>query len=137
MQQPIKVLIADDNRHMRGSLQVILSAVEEFQIVGEASNGEEAVKMAKELQPDIVLLDINMTPVNGFEATRQIVKHNPGTKIIALSLHKEASYCRNILSLGARGYVTKSSRYVDIIDAIKAVADGGSYIDKSLQGKIY
>ena len=134
MQEPITVLIADDNAHMRESLRVMLSALENVLLAGEACNGEEAITMATELKPDVMLVDINMSPVNGFEATRKILKQNPSIKIIALSLHKEVSYCRNMLRLGARGYVSKSSSYAEILEAIREVAGGRKYVDKSIAG---
>jgi DNA-binding NarL/FixJ family response regulator len=134
MPKPITVLIAEDNFHMRESLQVLFAPLENIHVVGEACNGDEAIAMAEQFQPDIVLMDINMSPVNGFEATRKIHKNNPAIKIIGLSLHAEVSYCRNMLRLGARGYVTKSSPYNEIIVAINEVAAGGKYIDKRIQG---
>jgi DNA-binding NarL/FixJ family response regulator len=134
MPKPISVLIADDNHHIRESLHVLLGPLENMVLVGDASNGEEAIAMAAELNPDIILMDINMSPVNGFEATRKILKQNPDVKIIGLSLHVEASYCRNMLRLGARGYVTKSSPYHEIISAINEVFAGGKYIDKKISG---
>jgi DNA-binding NarL/FixJ family response regulator len=134
MPKPISVLIADDNKHIRESLQVLLQPLDHMKIVGVAKNGEEAIAMAGDLEPDIILMDINMTPVNGFEATRKILKQFPSIKIIGLSLHSEASYCRNMLRLGARGYITKSSPYTEIITAINEVAAGGKYIDKRVPG---
>jgi two-component system invasion response regulator UvrY len=134
MPKPITVLIADDNFHIRESLQILLEPLEHISLVGQASNGEEAIALAAELNPDIILMDINMSPVNGFEATRKIIKQNPAVKIIGLSLHKEVSYCRNMLRLGAKGYVTKSSPYRDIIKAIIEVAGGGKYIDQNIPG---
>ncbi|HEV7780560.1 MAG TPA: response regulator transcription factor [Chitinophagaceae bacterium] len=134
MLKPITVLVADDNFHIRESLRLLLESHDYIQLVGEAKNGEEAIALAAELQPDIILIDINMSPVNGFEATRKIVKQNPSSKIIALSLHNEVSYCRNMLRLGAKGYVTKSSPYNEIIIAITEVAAGGKYIDKNIPG---
>jgi len=136
MAKQITVLIAEDNIHVREGLRIILSPVENMQIVGEAKNGEEAIAMAAQFVPDIILMDINMSPVNGFEATRKILKQFPAMKIIGLSLHKELSYCRNLMRLGAMGYVTKSSPYEEIILAVKAVAAGGKYIDKELSGLI-
>lgn len=136
MPKPITILIADDNFHIRESLQVLLEPQENMTLVGEAKNGEEAIALAAQLSPDIVLIDINMSPVNGFEATRKILKHNPSIRIIGLSLHREISYCRNMLRLGAKGYVTKSSPYHDIITAIEEVAAGGKYIDKNIPGII-
>ena len=136
MPTPITVLIADDNSHMRESLRILLSPVENMTLVAEARNGEEAIALAAELQPDIILMDINMTPVNGFEATRKILKDFPEIKIIGLSLHKEPAYCRNLMRLGAKGYVTKSSPYEEIIIAVKAVALGENYIDKGIDDLI-
>ncbi|HMU46852.1 MAG TPA: response regulator transcription factor [Chitinophagaceae bacterium] len=134
MQKLITVLIADNNHHMRESLKVLLSAHDNISLVGEAKNGEEAMTLAAGLEPDIILMDINMSPVNGFEATRKILKQFPAIKIIGLSLHTEPSYCRNMLRLGAKGYVTKISPYSEIMVAIKEVAAGGKYIDKNIIG---
>jgi len=134
MQELITVLIADDNAHTRETLRVMLNALENIELAGEACNGEEAIQMAAELKPHVMLMDINMSPVNGFEATRKILKQNSSIRIIALSLHKEVSYCRNMLRLGAKGYVSKSSSYAEIVEAIKEVAAGGKYIDKSIAG---
>ncbi len=136
MPNPITILIADDNFHIRKSLQILLEPFENMRLVGEAKNGEEAIALAAELSPDIILIDINMSPVNGFEATRKIIKQNPFVRIIALSLNNEVSYCRNMLRLGARGYVTKSSPCNEIITAITEVAAGGKYIDKNILGII-
>ena len=127
-------MIADDNHHMRESLRIILTPNDKLSLVGEARNGEEAIAMAASLLPDIILMDINMSPVNGFEATRKILKQHPEIRIIGLSLHREVSYCRNMLRLGARGYVTKSSSYEEIVIAIMEVAAGGKYIDKNILG---
>lgn len=134
MPKLITVLIADDNALMRESLQILLEPYEHIQLVGKARNGEEAIALAEELTPDIILIDINMSPVNGFEATRKIIKKNPAVKIIGLSLHREISYCRNMMRLGARGYVTKSSSPGEIITAINEVAAGKKYIDKNIPG---
>lgn len=117
---------------MRQVLKVLLSLEDNIKLLGEAINGEEAILLAGELQPDIILMDINMSPVNGFEATRKILKQFPAIKIIGLSLHKEASYCKNMLRLGARGYITKVSPHKEIITAIIEVAGGGKYIDKNI-----
>jgi two-component system, NarL family, invasion response regulator UvrY len=135
MQKPITILIADDNRHMRESLRIVLSPLENIKILAEASNGEEAMNYFIEHRPDIVLLDINMTPVNGFEAARKILKQDPEAKIIALSLHRSVSYCRNMFRIGAKGYVIKSSPYKELLEAIQIVASGNKFIDKNI-GKL-
>jgi DNA-binding NarL/FixJ family response regulator len=106
----------------------LISRTDNFKLVGEAESGEEAILLAKELSPDIILLDINMAPINGFEATRKILKQSPSAKIIGLSVHKQPSYAKNILQLGAKGYITKSSPHKEIIYAIMQVAEGKEYI---------
>lgn len=131
--EQITVLIADNNKLMRETLGLVISGMENAELVGTAKNGEEAIVLAKEKLPDIILMDINMSPVNGFEATRKILKHNPAVKIIGLSLHKKTSYAKNLMQLGARGYVTKSATFQEIIVAIMKVAAGGKYIDKDLE----
>ena len=136
MKKQITVLIADDNQLMRETLRIVIGFIENATLIGEAVNGKEAIALAKELSPDIILMDVNMSPVNGFEATRKILKQNPAAKIIGLSLHKEVSYAKNMMKLGARGYVTKSSPHHEIIEAIEKVAAGEKYIDKGLAGRI-
>lgn len=132
MRKQITILIADDNALMRGMLRMIIDSINEISIAAECKNGEEIIALAREYSPDIILMDINMSPVNGFEATRKILKENPGIKIIGLSMHNKISYARNMMQLGACGYICKSSPYNEIIDAIKKVAGGGKYIDKSI-----
>ena len=132
MDKAITILIADDNKYMRETIRFLLSRAAELTLVGEAESGEEAISLAKKLSPDVVLIDINMSPVNGFEATRKILKTNPGTKIIGLSVHKQASYAKNILQLGAKGYVTKSSPHKEIIQAIIDVSEGKEYVCSEL-----
>ncbi len=136
MEKQITVLIVDDNNFFRESLRVLLSGLDTITLVGEAKNGEEAIALAALHSPDIVILDINMSPVNGFEATRKILKQNPAIRIIGLSMHTEPSYCKNLLRLGARGYITKSAPHSEIIEAIREVAAGGKYIDKDILGGI-
>jgi two-component system, NarL family, invasion response regulator UvrY len=128
MDKAITILIADDNKYIRETIRFLLSRVDKFMLVGEAESGEEAISLAKKLSPDVILIDINMAPVNGFEATRKILKQSPLTKIIGLSVHKQPSYAKNILQLGAKGYVTKSSPHKEIINAIMEVSEGKEYI---------
>ena len=135
MEKQITILIADDNKLMRETLRMIISNIENVILVGEAFNGEQAIALASQLSPDIILMDINMSPINGFEATRKILKQNPSAKIIGLSLHKQPSYAKNILQLGAKGYVTKSSTHQEIIKAIKIVAAGGKYFVKDAENE--
>jgi two-component system, NarL family, invasion response regulator UvrY len=133
MQKHISVLLVDDNAFMRESLRSVLSIMGNVNVVGEAKNGEDAIKLAKELSPEVILMDINMSPVNGFEATRKIVKENPAVKIIGFSHNKNISYVNNMLRLGAKGYVVKSSSYIVIMEAINRVLAGEKYIDKEIE----
>ena len=132
MDKAITILIADDNKYIRETIGFLLSRFKNLKLVGEAESGEEAISLAKQLKPDVILIDINMSPINGFEATRKILKQNPSTKIIGLSVHKQPSYAKNILQLGAKGYVTKSSSHKEIILAIKEVSEGKEYICSEL-----
>lgn len=133
----ITVLIVDDNKLMREALStILLSGIVNIQIVGNVSNGEEAIDLANKLQPDLIFMDINMSPVNGFEATRKILKQNSSIKIIGFSLHNEKSYAVNMMKLGAKGYLTKGASPEEIIEAVKKIAKGGKYIDARFKGKI-
>ncbi len=136
MRKQFTILLADDNTIMRGSLRMIIDGIEEVLVIGECRNGEEIIALAREHSPDIIVMDINMSPINGFEATRKILKEHPGIRIIGLSMHNKVSYARNMIQLGAFAYVCKSSPHNEIIDAIKKVAGGGKYIDKSLSDQI-
>lgn len=128
MDKAITILIADDNKYIRETIRFLISRIDNFQLVGEAESGEEAISLAKQLSPDVILIDINMAPINGFEATRKILKQSPSAKIIGLSVHKQPSYAKNIIQLGAKGYVTKSSPHKEIINAIMQVSEGKEYI---------
>ncbi len=136
MEKQIAILIADDNNIMRKTLRVLISEMKNAILAGEATNGEEAIALAAELLPDIILMDINMSPVNGFEATRKILIQNPAAKIIGLSLNKQPSYTKNMLKLGAKGYITKTTPHREIIEAINTVATGGKYICKDIEDKV-
>jgi DNA-binding NarL/FixJ family response regulator len=132
MADAITILVVDDNNFMRETLKFLISRVSHFKLIGEATSGQEAINMAHQFSPDIILLDINMSPINGFEATRKILKQNPLTKIIGLSVHKQPSYAKNILQLGAKGYLTKSSPHKEIIEAINNVYEGKEYVCSEL-----
>lgn len=136
MEKQITVLIAENHRFMRDSLREILSEMEDVTCSGEARNGEEAIQLAEELCPDIILMDINMSPVNGFEATRKILKQNPSIRIIGLSMHREVSYCKNLMRLGAKGFVIKNFAHEEVIEAIIQVAAGGKFISKELRDQL-
>jgi DNA-binding NarL/FixJ family response regulator len=124
----ISILLVDDHRLIRDSWSFILNSDERFEVIGETSSGEEAIEMAKTSRPDIILMDVNMSPVNGFDATKQIRKFSPGSKVIGVSMHSMPAYAKRMLQLGAMGYVTKNSAKEEMITAILEVNNGRKYI---------
>src|SRR5205085_11630110 len=116
-EEKIRIVIADDHYLIRETWKLLLEQDERFVIIKECTNGEEVILAAKNHSPDIILMDINMKPVNGFEATRKILKNNPEIKIIGLSMNNQVTYARNMLQLGARGYITKNSKKEEIVEA--------------------
>jgi DNA-binding NarL/FixJ family response regulator len=124
----IAILLVDDHKLIRDSWAFILNSDPRFEVVGEKSNGEEAIEFAKENQPDIVLMDVNMIPMSGFDAAKQILKVSPGSKIIGVSMHSMPAYAKKMLHLGAMGYITKNSSKDEMIHAIKEVYAGNKYI---------
>jgi DNA-binding NarL/FixJ family response regulator len=115
---------------------MILGAQADMEIVGEAANGREAVELAAQLHPDIVVMDVAMPELNGIEATRRLMAANPHTRVIALSMHKDSVYVREILRAGARGYLLKDSGADDLVKAIRAVAGGESYLSPAVSNAV-
>jgi two-component system invasion response regulator UvrY len=126
--EKITILIADDHKLIRETWSFILNSDQRFQVVSQCSNGEEAIAESQRLRPKVALLDINMTPITGLEATQQIRKYSPATKIIGVSMHSQPAYVKKLLKLGAHGYVTKNSPQQEMFEAIVEVNKGGRYI---------
>lgn len=126
--EKITILLVDDHRLIRDSWSFILNSDSRFEVIGETSSGEEAIEISKEKKPDVILMDVNMTPVNGFDATRQIRKFSPGSKVIGVSMHSMPAYAKRMLQLGAMGYVTKNSSKDEMITAILEVQANRKYI---------
>ena len=126
--EKITILIADDHKLIRETWTYILNSDERFEVVAECGDAEQAVELAKELTPDIVLMDINMAPFNGFEATEKIRKLSPDSKIIGVSMHSQPAYAKKMLQVGARGYVTKNSSKEEMFNAITEVFRGNKYV---------
>ena len=118
----IRIVLADDHSVVRQGFRMILNAHSDLEIVGEAGNGREAVELAATLRPDVVVMDVAMPELNGIEATRRLTADNPHVRVVALSMHKDSVYVREILRAGARGYLLKDSVADDLVAAIRAVA---------------
>jgi DNA-binding NarL/FixJ family response regulator len=124
----VTIILADDHTIVRQGLAKLLEGEPDFQVVGEAENGREAVTKVEELRPDVVIMDISMPMLNGIEATRQIKKISPRTRVIILSMHCHDRYIKELFSLGASGYLLKDSTGSDIVRAIQAAMDGDTYM---------
>jgi DNA-binding NarL/FixJ family response regulator len=132
----IRILLADDHSLVRQGFRAILSAQPDMQIVGEASNGREAVEQAQKLKPDVVVMDVAMPELNGIEATRRLIEVLPRARVLALSMHKDSVYVREILRAGARGYLLKDSVDADLIAAVRAVAKGEGWLSPSVSDAV-
>ncbi len=128
MSKKIKILLADDHAMVRKGFRMILGSQDDMEIIGGAGNGREAVEMAEQLQPDLIVMDVAMPELNGIEATRRISGASPRCRILALSMHKDSVYVREILRAGARGYLLKDSGDDDLLAAVRAVAGGEGYL---------
>jgi DNA-binding NarL/FixJ family response regulator len=124
----IRILLADDHAVVRQGFGRILAAHADMEVIGEAGNGREAVELAEELKPDLVVMDVSMPELNGIEATRRLMKAAPRTRVLALSMHKDSVYVREILRAGAQGFLLKDASDADLITAVRAVGQGQGYI---------
>lgn len=132
----IRVLIAEDHQTVREGLEMILKAQPDIEVVGEASDGQAAVEMAKLLNPDIVIMDVSMPRLNGLKATRELQRCLPNVKVLTLTRHKDNGYLRQLLSAGVAGYVLKQSPSTELLHAIRAIAAGGQYLDSGLTNRL-
>lgn len=129
----ITILIVDDHTLIRETWSFLLSGLEEeFEVIGSV-DAPKAIDLARDKRPNIVLLDINMAPLNGFDLLQMINKSTPSSKVIAVSMHTQPSYAKKMLRLGARGYVTKNSSRKEMVTAIKEVMAGNIYICKEIK----
>src|SRR5262245_28302953 len=128
MSRKIRILLADDHAVVRQGFKLILNQEPDMEVVGEASDGAETVKLALQLRPQVVIMDIGMPKMNGVEATRRIIESGIETKILILSMHKDAVYVRETLRAGAKGYLLKESIDHDLLRAIRAVAQGDGFL---------
>lgn len=128
----IRVLLVDDHALVREGIRSLLQLYEDIEVVGEAGDGREAIQKTRELEPDIVVMDISMPSMGGVEATRQILKEKPAAKIVVLSRYDNLSYARSLLEAGALGYVPKKAVSTELAAAIRAVYNGDVFLHPSI-----
>ena len=134
---PIKLLIADDHALLRQGIKNVLSLEPDFDVVGEASDGDEAIKQVESLKPDIILLDVNMPRMNGLEVTRRLKAANKVVKIIILTIHDDESYVFEVIKAGAIGYLLKDIEPGMLVNAIRTVFAGQSFIYPTLARRLF
>lgn len=127
----IKILIADDHPMFRDGIRHLLEQEQDFKVVAEAGNGEEAVQLAGEFTPDVVIMDIGMPKLNGLEATRQIKANHPNIAVLVLTIHDDEEYCLGLLEAGAAGYLLKTAYGLELVTAIRSVRFGESVLHPS------
>lgn len=128
----IRLAIAEDQRMVRELLAALLGREPDFQVVGEAASGREAIELTGRLSPDVLLLDIGLPDLDGVEVARALRKNAPGVKLLTLSIHAERHFVRRMLGAGADGYVVKSSALQELVQAIRAVAQGKLYLSPDI-----
>jgi two-component system response regulator NreC len=132
----IRLLLADDHRTVRECLRLMLEQHSDIEVVGEAGDGREAIERAETLKPDIVLMDIAMRETSGLIAARLLRQRCPNVKVVMLSQYSDDSYFQELLRVGVSGYVLKQSASVELLQAVRAVAAGGEYLDSSLTARV-
>lgn len=128
----IRIILADDHAILRHALSKSFNQENDFMVVGQAKDGRSTVELAKELAPDVVVMDIAMPDLNGMEATRQIARECPSVKVVALSMHSSNKYVREMFRSGARGYLLKDCLFEELLEAIRTVVDGKIYVSPSV-----
>ena len=131
-----RVLIVDDHAALRRGVQGILHSFPEWDLCGEAENGQEAVRMAEELRPEVIIMDMSMPVLNGLEATRLIRNSLPATKVLLLTLHSSTELVRSAFRAGARGYVLKSDAEQELMRALNVVLGNGTYVSPAIDERV-
>jgi len=128
----IRILLADDHAVVRDGLRALIEKQPDMAVVAEAADGRECVRLAEEQSPDIVMMDIAMPNMNGIEATRRVLAENPKCAVVILSMHQDESYVLGSLKAGAKGYLLKDSLRTEVVDAIRAVSQGRSFLTRKV-----
>jgi NarL family two-component system response regulator LiaR len=129
---PYSVLLVDDHKIMRDGIRTILERTPEFRVVGEAENGSDAVSLSRKLHPDVVLMDIGMPGMNGIEATTEVLRHCPSSRVMVLSMYDDENSVVAAFRSGARAFLLKRASSADLLDALRAVSKGGSYLSSQV-----
>ncbi len=132
----IRVLLADDHTIVRKGVRMLIEAQSDMEVIGEAKTGREAIDEARKWKPDVVIMDVSMPDLNGIEGTRQICDELPHTRVLALSMHKDSVYVREILRAGARGYLLKDSDDEDLLKAIRCVSRGEAFLSPAVSDAV-
>jgi len=127
----IRVVLADDHAVVRAGVKAVLGSAKDIQVIGEGSNGKEAVALVERLNPDVLVMDLSMGEVDGITATKELVSKETKTKILILTMHAEDAYLVKVLEAGASGYLVKSAADRELVDAVRAVAHGDMYMQPS------
>ncbi len=130
-----RVLIVDDHAFIRRGVQTILHPFPEWEFCGEAANGKDAIRLADELKPEVIIMDVSMPGLNGIEATRAIRRMQPGVKIVLLTLHESAELLRSGFRAGARGYLLKTDAEQELVKALSVVIGDGAYISPKMDSE--
>jgi len=132
----IRILLAEDHAILRAGIRSLLDPIPELEVVGEAGDGLQAVAQAKQLQPDLILMDLSMPLMNGTEAIKKIKLRQPDTRVIVMTLHKSDEHVRAALDAGAEGYLLKDDTHQELLAAIGSVTSGGTYLSPKICGKV-
>lgn len=133
----IRILIAEDHKTVRTGLKMIIDAESDMKVIGEASDGREAIRLAQELQPDVLIMDVSMPELNGLVAAAKLKRIAPTIKILTLTRHSDKAYLQELMQAGISGYVLKQSESEEMLRAIRVVADGGNYLDPAITGNLF
>lgn len=136
MVDKLRILLAEDHLTVREGLKLLVNAQDDMEVVGEAENGEIAVREAARLKPDMIIMDVSMPVLNGLKATKRIRNQSPTMMILALSRHSDDGYLQQLISAGANGYVLKQSAPAELLNAIRAVGAGNAYLDPALTQRV-
>lgn len=132
----LRIFLADDHAIIREGLKSLINAQPDMEVIGEADNGRTTLQKARELLPDIVVMDVSMPELNGIAATERLKQHCPHIKVLALTMHDDKGYLGQVLKAGASGYVLKRAAFEELTHAIRMVAAGGIYLDPKVMSKV-